>query len=121
MVTCISGCEVATRVPCDLARERKRVGEESNMFFQSIGCFGRNFNLRLLAVGAMFAMTLAPDLARPSFAQPATATANDMITSGLGDQGDVRLSVSKSTVITTNRPQKRVSVGDPAVVDVNGI
>lgn len=52
---------------------------------------------------------------------PALPAGDRFVISGLNDQGEVRLLVNKSTIITTSRPQKRVSVAEPSIVDVNGI
>src|SRR5262249_26973603 len=53
---------------------------------------------------------------------PATAGAGpDFVTSGLDAKGEVHLLINKSTIVTTSRPQKRLSVGEPSIVDLNGI
>lgn len=67
------------------------------------------------------ALGCAMYMTRPSFAQTTSATTDRMVVSGLNDQGEVNLTVNKSTIIATGRPQKRVSVAEPSIVDVNGI
>ncbi len=52
----------------------------------------------------------------------ATNAANTpLIASGVGEDGSIRLGVNKSAVIILNRPSKRISIGEPSVVDVNGV
>jgi pilus assembly protein CpaC len=46
---------------------------------------------------------------------------NPMIGDGLANDGSIRLTVNKSTVVTTTRPYKQVSVGQPEIADVNTI
>ncbi|MBC8104997.1 MAG: type II and III secretion system protein family protein [Anaerolineae bacterium] len=76
--------------------------------------------IRFLAIaGALVcAMLMTAHMAK---AQTTTATADKMVVSGLNDQGEVNLTVNKSTIVATGRPQKRVSVAEPSIVDVNGI
>ncbi|CAN5380827.1 type II and III secretion system protein family protein [soil metagenome] len=59
--------------------------------------------------------------AHRAMAQTTTAVTDRMVVSGLNEQGEVSLTVNKSVIVATNRPQKRVSVGEPTIVDVNGI
>jgi pilus assembly protein CpaC len=44
-----------------------------------------------------------------------------LVISGLDEQGRIRLTPGKSVIITTKRAQKRISIGDPSIVDVTGI
>jgi len=49
------------------------------------------------------------------------APTTPLIASGVGEDGSIRLGVNKSAVIILNRPSKRISIGEPSVVDVNGV
>ncbi|MGH7178843.1 MAG: type II and III secretion system protein family protein [Tepidisphaeraceae bacterium] len=49
------------------------------------------------------------------------AGAEPLVSGGVGADGRIHLTLNKSTVITTRRPQKRISIGEPSIVDVNGI
>lgn len=71
-----------------------------------------------LAAALLCAMLMTGRIAQ---AQTTSATADRMVVSGLNEQGEVTLTVNKSTIVATGRPQKRVSVGEPSIVDVNGI
>src|SRR3954471_2714621 len=71
-----------------------------------------------LAAALVCAMLLTGRMAK---AQTTSAITDRMVVSGLNDQGEVNLTVNKSTIIATGRPQKRVSVAEPSIVDVNGI
>ena len=54
--------------------------------------------------------------------QAAGGAAAPMIVGGLEDKtGTLRLLVNKSVTLTTSRPYKRLSVGQPDIADVNGI
>ena len=76
---------------------------------------------RALAVGAIsFACVVAAFAVTRAPAQPGDGN-DKFVTSGLNEQGEVRLLINRSTIITTNRPQKRLSVSEPSIVDVNGI
>jgi pilus assembly protein CpaC len=60
-------------------------------------------------------------------AAPAPTTARSvasspLITGGIDEKvGNVRLLVNKSVTLTTSRPYKRISVGQPDIAEVNGI
>jgi Flp pilus assembly secretin CpaC len=44
-----------------------------------------------------------------------------MVNSGLNEQGSIRLLLNKSTVLSTSRPYRRISVGQADIAEVNGI
>jgi pilus assembly protein CpaC len=73
--------------------------------------------LALLA-GAMM-LICAASRASGQPAQPGTARANGMIADGVAADGRLKLTVNKSTVITTTVPVKRVNVAQPDVADFN--
>jgi pilus assembly protein CpaC len=68
---------------------------------------------------ALFA--LAPAWTGAQTAPAPAANGTPLIASGIGEDGSVKLGVNKSAVIVLNRPQKRISIGEPSVVDVNGV
>jgi len=73
-------------------------------------------------LAALMALLIAPSVATAQRAAAGTNPAGgDMITSGINEAGEVRLVVNRSTIVTTNVPQKRVSVAEPTIVDVNSI
>lgn len=72
--------------------------------------------VRFVTVMVVIAAMLAP--ASRTLAQP---PAEPLVVGGLDQQGRIRLTPGKSVVITTRRPQKRISIGDPTIVDVSGI
>src|SRR5437762_8222782 len=79
----------------------------------------------LMSVVALLAL-LSHDAARGQTTNPAApgaagAGGSPLIASGVGEDGTVRLGVNKSAVIILNRPSKRISIGEPSVVDVNGV
>src|SRR5436853_1392573 len=76
----------------------------------------------LMSVMALVAL-LSHDAARGQTTNPSApgAGGSPLIASGVGEDGTVRLGVNKSAVIVLNRPQKRISIGEPSVVDVNGV
>src|SRR5258706_15397011 len=87
----------------------------------------RMLNKAVTMTGAAF-LTLLTTAAVPSMAQSATpasqpsaASANRLIAEGVGQDGRVRLTVNKSIVLTTTKPYKQVSVGQPDIADVNMI
>src|SRR3954470_13923657 len=47
--------------------------------------------------------------------------ATQLIASGLANDGTLRLQANKSSVLTTARPIRRISVGEAAIADVNAI
>jgi pilus assembly protein CpaC len=75
-----------------------------------------------MSVVALVAL-LSHDAARGQTTNPSAPGAGGpgLIASGVGEDGTVRLGVNKSAVIVLNRPQKRISIGEPSVVDVNGV
>ena len=67
----------------------------------------------LLAGNDLLASLLWAGATQAQEAVPAAAddTAPPLVTGGLSNSGDMRLTADKSTVLTTSRPYKRVSVG----------
>jgi pilus assembly protein CpaC len=51
----------------------------------------------------------------------AAAPSGPLVTTGLETNGNLRLMVNKSVTLTTSRPYKRVSVGQPDIADVSTI
>ena len=70
----------------------------------------------LLVLGALAIVLMPASLARAQ-----TSTSAPLIASGVAEDNTVRLGVNKSAVVVLNRPQKRISIGEPSVVDVNGV
>ncbi len=54
-------------------------------------------------------------------AQSAPTARANLISDGLGKDGKLQLVMNKSTVLTTNRPYKSVSVGQPEIADVTPV
>ena len=54
-------------------------------------------------------------------AQTRQSSPDSLVASGVDENGRIRLVPNKSTVITTKRAQKRISVAEPSIVDVVGI
>src|SRR4051812_29092866 len=44
-----------------------------------------------------------------------------LVADGIGANGVMKMTVNKSTVVSTKQPYKRVSVGNPEVADVNPV
>ncbi|HEX8524764.1 MAG TPA: pilus assembly protein N-terminal domain-containing protein [Tepidisphaeraceae bacterium] len=61
----------------------------------------------------------------PSTTQPAAQTApsgrTSLVTDGIGRDGKIRLVMNKTSVLTTARPYKSVSIGQPDVADVTAV
>ncbi len=74
-------------------------------------------------VSAQNAPTTSPAKA-PTTAAAGAATTNTgqpIVVGGLGEGGDVKLLVNKSVVLTTSRPYRRLSVGQPDIFEANAI
>ena len=73
-----------------------------------------------VAIGAAvigIALFSAPALGQD--ASPSTRPASRFVAEGIGEDGKLRMTVNKTTVITTTQPYKQVSVGQPDIADVN--
>jgi pilus assembly protein CpaC len=70
------------------------------------------------SVGQELGATTRPAEASNPTTAPVTGS---MIGDGLAHDGAIRLTVNKSTVVTTTRPYKQVSIGQPEIADVNMI
>ncbi len=75
--------------------------------------------LALLATVAPATAQAIDPTTRPATTRPAPM--HRLIGEGLSEDGRVKLTVNKSTVITTTQPYKQVSIGQPEVADVNMI
>jgi pilus assembly protein CpaC len=74
----------------------------------------------MLSTGALFAQTRAS--APPAGAQGTGAgAAGNFVTSGLDEQGAIRLNTNKSTIVTTSRPRQSLAIGEPSIADINAI
>jgi pilus assembly protein CpaC len=76
----------------------------------------------MIVCAALVALSLCA-FARVGLAQTtAPAGRAVLITGGVDEKtGNIRLLVNKSVTITTSRPYKRISVGQPDIAEVNGI
>ena len=75
-----------------------------------------------LCLGTLTGGKTARAQAAPPPPAGATTKAGPLITGGIDEKtGSVRILVNKSTTITTSRPYKRLSVGQPDIAEVNGI
>jgi pilus assembly protein CpaC len=57
----------------------------------------------------------------PAKTASAANTGQPIVVGGLGESGDIKLLVNKSVVLTTSRPYKRLSVGQPDIFEANAI
>src|SRR5881394_3929865 len=89
-------------------------------------------SLRILSTAAVAAgvwfgcFSAAPVAAQTRSSGPAStggaaAPSGPLVSGGLEQNGNLRLMVNKSVTLTTSRPYKRLSVGQPDIADVNGI
>ncbi len=83
------------------------------------------WTLIVVLLGMLSMLLAVRAAAAPAPGAPATRQAprgtGQIVADGTGPDGRLKLSVNKSSVITTNVPYKRVSVGQPDVADVNPI
>jgi len=73
-----------------------------------------------LSTGNTFAQTRASTPAASGAGQAANS-GGKFVTSGLDDQGAIRLTTNKSTIVTTSRPRQSLAIGEPTIADVNAI
>jgi pilus assembly protein CpaC len=73
------------------------------------------------SVLALLALSSSNGQAPAQPAQAANRMANDLVTEGVDEQGQLRLAVNKSAVINTRTPYSRVSVGNPDIIADNQI
>ena len=76
--------------------------------------------LALVVLTAMFGAWLIIPVGAAR-AQTKPNASDSLVSSGVDENGRVRLVPNKSIVITTKRAQKRLSVAEPAVADVVGL
>jgi pilus assembly protein CpaC len=74
-----------------------------------------------LPAPAVPAPTLPTPVAAVTTAATTAASTMPLVTTGLEQNGNLRLMVNKSVTLTTSRPYKRLSIGQPDIADVNGI
>src|SRR2546421_350181 len=83
------------------------------------------FVMALLAASAGNARAQTPPAPPPRPAGTGAAPAGNrgaLITGGINEKtGGIRMLVNKSVTLTTSRPYKRISVGQPDIAEVNGI
>jgi pilus assembly protein CpaC len=104
-------------------KQARRILPRSNKKRAMMVLGGGILSLAIL-VGGTVGQELGAVAARPMARQaaaPTTGPANPMIADGLANDGAIRLTVNKSTVVATSRPYKQVSVGSPDIADVNTI
>src|SRR5205823_5325748 len=90
---------------------------------RAIAVLGGGMLSILILVGGTVGQELGSSTTRPtgSAARATTGPSNSMIAEGVAADGAVRLTVNKTTVVTTSRPYKQVSIGQPEIADINMI
>src|SRR5687768_3927921 len=85
---------------------------------RAIAVLGGGIMSILILVGGTGAQDLGATT-QPSagHARATTGPNNTMINDGLSKDGAIRITVNKTTVVTTTRPYKQVSIGQPEIAD----
>jgi pilus assembly protein CpaC len=72
----------------------------------------------VLGIAVLSSPVTGQDAAPPA-TQATTKPSSRLVAEGIGEDGRLRLTVNKTTVVTTTTPYKQVSVGQPDIADVN--
>ncbi|HEX8521738.1 MAG TPA: type II and III secretion system protein family protein [Tepidisphaeraceae bacterium] len=75
----------------------------------------------VLSVLAVYVSAQTAPTTRPRGGAAAANSGQPIVTGGLGEANDIKLLVNKSVVLTTSRPYRRLSVGQPDIFEANAI
>src|SRR2546425_11995592 len=84
------------------------------------------FSVNILAACLVTSLLAAYASAQtaPAYRSGGTAAANNgkpLVIGGLSEQNDIKLLVNKSVVLTTSRPYRRLTIGQPDIFAANAI